>query len=133
MTTPTETPAAAEAGSFEELMGRLGKTTIDDAFKDQDMLNALRMIIMSDKDIEQMVMRYNLPSRQFAVAVASLWRKYEAKEYEIGKRQILILLGLMASVGNQRINDLVHAITAEKKQSGDMGERFKNWIDGLGK
>jgi len=111
-----------EKVTAEQLNAMLGPTSIDNAFANKDVLNAIRMIIMSDEKIMDNVMRYNIPSRRYAVAAASYLRKCDEHDYVKGTDQIKMQLGLMTSIGESRIKDLVTAVIGERKwQEGSDG------------
>jgi hypothetical protein len=116
--------------SEDEITALLKNNSIDNAFANKDVVNAIRMIIMSDKEIMDNVMRYNIPSKRFAVAAASYIRKCDEHGYVKGIDQIKMQLGLMTSIGEKRINDLVTAVIGERKwqegQQNGGGGMLKN-------
>jgi hypothetical protein len=115
---------------IEELSAFLGEGSIDKAFKNQDTLNAIRMIILQDPELMDNSMRYKIPSKRFAVAAASYVRKCEEHHYQPGIDQVKMMLGLMTSVGGERINKLVEAIGANKNfqegRSGGFVDKIKS-------
>ncbi len=103
----------------------------DKAFKNQDMLNAIRMIILADPDIMENVFRYNIPDRRFACAAASYHRKCKEHNYNDGINQLMMQLGLMGSIGEARIKHLVQAVIGDREwkdnQNKGFADKFKNW------
>ena len=101
--------------STAELEAYLGDGSIDKAFKSQDVLNAIRMIILQDKEIMENSMRYNLPNRRWCIAAASYVRKCVEHGYNKGIDQVMMQLGFMTSIGGERIKQLVTAVIGEQK------------------
>lgn len=102
----------------------LNTDSVDKAFKSQDVLNAIRMIILADEEIMANVMRYSVPDRRFAVAAASYYTKCRKHSDRDGEEELKLLLGLLCSIGNTRINKLVEAVIGEQRgKDGDASMR----------
>jgi len=123
-----------DTAELDAITAFLGGDTIDKAFGSQDFINALRMLILSDPDIMQMVFRFRVPSRRHAIAQAVLWRQYEDHGYTKGLKQLQLLFGFQSNINDERINALVQAITAEKREAKQpVGERVRQFIEGIGR
>lgn len=122
-----------EIQKLEEI---LSTDSTDKAFRSQEVLSAIRMIILSDPEIMDNAMRYALPDKRYCVAAASLWRKLKKHNYDDGIEQLKLLLGLLCSVKGDRINRLVEAVIGEQKvkaQSGSFSaasDKIKQWAFG---
>lgn len=98
------------------------------AFSLSDAVNAIRMIILQDEGLIANSMRYNLPSRSYAVASAVLYSKNKAHNDKEGNDELQLLLGLYCSVGEQRINKLIEAVIGERKWQ-TQGQGFSGLAD----
>lgn len=126
---------ASEQTELEKLeQAYLKPDTTDKAVKAQDVLNAIRMIILSDDDAYQMVFRYNMPSQRFCAAAAMAYTVYDEHGDTAMKNYMKLYLGYLRSKGGEAIKDLVQAVTAEKRQEKQgMGDKFSSWVDSIGK
>lgn len=111
----------------------LDTSSFEKAFKTQDVLNAIRLIILQDENFIDNAMRYNIPNRRFAVAAASYYRKCLKHGYTEGIEQLKMQLGLMTAIGEKRMLLLVEAVIGERKFKDNgqgvsgLADQIKNW------
>ena len=107
----------------------------DKAFKQQGDVNALRLMIMSDDDIIDNAMRYDLPNNRVILAIAGYIQKCVEHNYPEGIEFIKYLCGLLPSRKGRRISLFVDAIIGERKwkeggQGGGAFDKVKKWMAG---
>lgn len=107
----------------------LDENSINKGFSSQEVLNAIRLLILSDPEILDNSMRYSIPDRQFAVAAASYIRKCEAHGYTDGVKQVKMQLGLMTSIRGQRVDKLVAAIIGEREFASEKPKNAAGILD----
>lgn len=113
--------------------GALDKSSVAGAFSTPQSSDPLRALLTPGSSLVKLAMKGNVPSRQFAVALSSLYRKYRAKDYDVGCEQLLVLLGALCGVEAKRAGLVVDGIVGERRNARQsMGERFKSWVDGIG-
>lgn len=111
--------ATAELAELEAL---LSSDSSDKAFKSQDVLNAIRLIILPDEEMEQNAWRYRMPNKRYCVAAASYYRKNLRHNNTDGNKQLMLLLGFFNSIGESRMNQLVRAVIGDAQyKSGNQG------------
>ena len=115
----------------KELEGILRTDSTANAFGSQELLTAISMIIMADKDVKENVFRYNFPSYGHAVAAAYGYSKLKEHGYDAGIELLELLLGFTSAIKEQRIRDLVQAVIgqqqAERREHSSVSDRVKNW------
>lgn len=109
--------------------------TTDKAFKNQDTLNAIRLVILSDPDILDNAMRYDIPSNRMILGLAVSLQQCQEHHYAGGENFYKMLLGLMPSRHGKRVDQLIEAIVGERKwkeQSAQNGiaNKIKGWVTG---
>jgi len=121
-------------GEIQQLESILKEGSIDKALKSQDTLNALRMLIMSDPEILDNAMRYDVKDYRSCVAAASLHQKHKKHGFEGGVDELKLLFGLAASIKAKRVNIFSDTVIGERKfgQGGSEGllDRTKKQIFG---
>ena len=107
---------------IQQLEAILGEGTIDKALKSQEVMNAIRMLILSDPDIMDNAMRYDIHDRRTCVAAASLYQKHKNHSYNDGVEELMLLLGLFTSIRGKRVNILSDTVIGERKFGQNQGE-----------
>jgi hypothetical protein len=92
----------------------------DKAFKSQDTLNALRLMVMSDPEFIDNAMRLDTPSMAFILGLAVSVQQCKAHNFKDGEDFLKLLTSLLPSRHGKRIDQLIAAISGEKQwqQSG---------------
>ncbi len=110
--------------------------SIDKAFKGQDSVNAMRLMVLLDPLFRDNVMRLDLPSYRIILAIAMSMQRCAKHSYKDGIAFYEILCGMMTSRKGKRIDKLIDAIAGERKwkegEGGQRGimEKLKNWAGG---
>ena len=110
--------------------------SLDKAFKSNESLNAMRLMVLSDEGIIDNAMRYHIPSYRVMMAIALSVQRCVKHDYTQGIEFYRLLLAMMPARRGHRIDQLIDAISGERRwqQGGDkpgalnnMKEKFKSW------
>jgi len=118
-----------ELKEYEEFVHTPDST--EKAFRGQDTLNAIRLLVLSDPEFLDNTMRYDLPSSAVILAVALSISRCTQHNYQDGVEFWKLVCGLMTSKRGKRISQLVEAIIGERKWnenqagSGGIGDKMK--------
>lgn len=106
----------------------------DKAFKNQDTLNALRLMVLSDPEFLDNAMRYDLPNSRTILAIALSMQKCIKHNYKDGINFYKVLCGLLPSKQGKRIDQMVDAIGGDRRwREGDnkgFMDNMKQWASG---
>jgi len=112
--------------------------SMDKAFKAQDPMNAVRMMILSDEEFLDNAMRYDLPSTRMVLGVSVSIQECNEHGYQGGIDFYKYFCGLLPSKHGKRIGLFVDAIIGERKwkegsfqgNGGGGLEKVKNFVTG---
>ena len=108
----------------------------DNAFKNQEGLNALRLMVLSDPEFLDNAMRYDLPSSKLILAIAFSMQRCKKHGYAAGIEFYKTICALLPSKQGKRIDQLVDAISGEKRWKSGVGgqqsimDKVKNFAFG---
>ena len=106
--------------------------SVDKAFASQDTVNVLRMMVLSDPNILDNAMRYDIPSLRMVLGLAMSIQECEDHDFQSGVEFFKLLCGLMPSRRGRRIEQLISAIAGQqawekREQTGGFFDKAKNW------
>jgi hypothetical protein len=108
----------------------------DKAFKNQEGLNALRLMVLSDPEFLDNAMRYDLPSSRLILAIAFSMQRCKKHGYTGGIEFYKMICALLPAKRGKRIDQLVDAIAGERKwkegmnSNNGLGDKIKNFVSG---
>ena len=105
------------------------------AFKSQDVVNAMEILMKQDKDFLDNTFRYDVPSGKVALCASIIVQRCTEHDYENGLLWLKYLLGLTASVHGKRVNVFSDTVIGERRwKEGIRGQGFfnkaKEWMTG---
>ena len=85
------------------------------AFKASDNTNAINLMYLTDAEFMNNLMRLDLPNNQVILAMAGIFKKCKAHNYTDGMEWLQVLMSLLTSRRAKRTNQVVEAITGDRK------------------
>lgn len=109
-------------------------STTDKAFKQQDTLNALNVLVKLEEEYILNATRLDIPNSAFSIAAADYITKCIAHGYEEGANRLMLQMGLMTSIKGKRIEITKQAIIGDRQfrenTSGKgLIDKIKGWYN----
>ena len=96
-----------------------GPDMVDKAFRQQDVVTAVQMLVDPGGDINNLTMRGDFPDAQFLKAAARHLARCRYFHYKEGEEELKFIVAGYPGIKGKRADMLVHAVVGERKQQSE--------------